>query len=283
MIKSNISANKNNKVPLYPLMGGIVKVSILMAFTLTLLPCSSLAQEGGTVLKGGVNEAKYLGGGKNPSLNLRDLTKGKDAFGSSGTSGLPSVGESFEPPSEAFNLNAQQSGNAVANATPPGLIQNPDFTNEQAVPGLQNNQPFNMSAEQNQLQQSVQNDPDNSPEMQLAWDAWHRRVAAAIYEKFNAMAQFAFRYSHPLACYVTYTVTKEGQVINVQLPQKSPNVAFNAMVMLVINSMSGQTDILAFPPGSRRTAVNKAGMFTQNYGVQGFKYTTGDREIIPGR
>lgn len=82
---------------------------------------------------------------------------------------------------------------------------------------------------------------------------------------------------------MTYTVTREGRILNVQLKQKSNNVAFNAMVSMVVNSMAGQMDILTFPAGSRRTSVNKAGMFTQNYGaVQGFKYTTGDREMIPG-
>jgi len=243
-------------------------------------PCQVFAQGGSPVLKGGVNEATYLGAGKTPRLKLQDL---RDAFGSSGTSSLPSVGESFEAPSEAFDLNAKKTDNAVAAV--PGLIQNPnpDFTGEQAVPGLENS-PFNMKAEETEIKEGVQvNDPDNTPEMQLAWDAWHKRVAAAIYEKFNAMAQVAFKYSHPIACYVTYTVTREGQVINVQLQQKSPNVAFNAMVILVINSMSGQTETLAFPPGSRRRTVNKAGMFTQNYGVQGFKYTTGDKETIRGR
>ncbi len=259
-------------------------MSTLGILSFTLLGLSSypvFAQESSTLLKGNVNQENVLPGGKTPSLNRRDLNNGRDAFGSSGVSNLPSVGETFEPPAEAFNLQKQPYKGQVATASPADQSPAPDFSNEQAVPGLETNPSFNMSAQQDQ-QLPQANDPDNTAEMQLAWDQWHKRVAAAIYEKFNSMAQFAFRYSHPLSCYATYTVTNDGRIINVQLPQKSPNVAFNAMIILVINSMSGQTEILAFPPGSRRTTVNKAGMFTQNYGVQGFKYTTGDRETIPG-
>ena len=123
-------------------------------------------------------------------------------------------------------------------------------------------------------------EPDSSPEMRLAWDQWHKRVAEAIYERFNAMAQLAFRYSRPIAAYVTYTVTRDGRVVNVQLQQKSPNIAFNTMLLLVVNSISGQKELLAFPQGSRRMSVEKAGMFTQNYGQQGFKFTTGDSETL---
>jgi hypothetical protein len=236
------------------------------------------AQGSNNVLQGSVKEQNYLGPSKNPSLNLKDLNSQKDSFGSSASMGMPSLsgGESFEPPPDAFNLKASQS-DQVANANPPGLAEpaKPDFGGEQTIPGLDTNQQLNGSAE-------ARNDPDNSPEMQLAWDEWHKRVAAAVYDKFNAIAQMAFKYSQPLSCYVTYTVTNDGRITNVNLPQKSTNVAFNAMVLLVINSISGQTDLLCFPTGSRRMFVNKAGMFTQNYGVQGFKYTTGDREILPG-
>lgn len=244
--------------------------------------CQVLAQAGNTVLQGSVKEQNYLAPGKNPALNLKDLNNAQDSFGSSAKMGMPSIGESFEPPPDAFNLKASQSDH-VATASPPGLAQpaNPDFTGEQTIPGLdtssQASSPqFNMSAE-------ARSDPDNSPEMQLAWDEWHKRVAGAVYDKFNSIAQMAFKYSQPLACYVRYTVTKDGRIINLEMSQKSSNVAFNAMVILVINSMSGQTDLLRFPTGSRRESTNKAGMFTQNYGVQGFKYATGDLETIPGQ
>jgi len=247
--------------------------------------CQVLAQGGSPVLQGSVKEQNYLGPSKNPGLNFNDLKNTRDSFGTSPSMGMPAIGEgeSFEPPPDAFNLKASQN-NQVATANPPGLAQpsKSDFSGEQAVPGLDTTSQSNGSAQQYALSAEAKNDPDNSPEMQLAWDEWHKRVASAVYDKFNAIAQMAFKYSQPLACYVTYTVTRDGRIINVDVPQKSPNVAFNAMVVLVINSISGQTDLLCFPAGSRRTVVNKAGMFTQNYGVQGFKYTTGDRETLPG-
>src|SRR5262249_51454170 len=104
-------------------------------------------------------------------------------------------------------------------------------------------------------------DPDSSPEMKIAWDEWHRRGAPAIYVKYNAMAQLAFRYSRPLEAYVSYTVTRDGRVLNVQLQRKSPNIAYNMLILLVVNSISGQKDLLAFPQGSRRITVEKGGMF----------------------
>jgi hypothetical protein len=287
MSQDNIDESINTT----PVLHGRVKMSLLLIFSITcylayLLLCQvSFAQESGTVLKGTIKEQNYLPGGKTPSLNLRDVNKKRDAFGNNEVPSLPSVGETFEPPEGAFGFGGKQppiKGNVDQTSTfgPQDISQpaNPDFNVEQPVPGLDESAggvpPFQVSATTNA-------DPDNTPELQLAWDQWHRRVAAAIYGKFNALAQMAFKYSHPLACYITYTVTRDGQVINAQLQQKSNNVAFNAMVIVVVNSMSGQTDLLAFPSGSRRTSVNKAGMFTQNYGVQGFKYTTGDREIIP--
>jgi len=237
---------------------------------------ASIAQDSGTLLKGTVQEQGYLTPGKVPGLTSSDLKHAQDAFGK-GDSSLPSVGEAFEPPANAFNF-----GNSPANAPASGQLT-------AGVPGLDqsalaaNQPPFNLTA-QEQGTSTLQGkaDVDNTPELQLAWDQWHKRVAQAIYEKFNSMAQLAFRFSSPLACYVTYTITKDGRVVNAKLEQQSQNVAFNALVLMVVSSMSGQTDILAFPTGSQRTFVNKAGMFTQNYGVQGFKYTTGDRETIPG-
>ncbi len=236
----------------------------------------SLAQQGTPLLQGTVKEQNYLNPGKVPGLNSGDLRQAPDPFGK-GDSSLPSVGPAFEPPDNAFNF-----GNPPA--SPPAGQLNP------GVPGLDpnapagNQPPFNLNAqEEGASLQPGKADPDSAPALQLAWDQWHKRVAAAIYERFNAMAQFAFRYSTPLACYVTYTITRDGRIVNAQLQQKSPNIAFNVLVLAVINSMSGQTDILAFPPGSQRQSVSKAGMFTQNYGVEGFKYTTGDKETIPSK
>lgn len=236
---------------------------------------AAIAQDSSPLLKGNVNEQDYLTPGKGPGLTPNDLKHGQDAFGK-GSSSLPSVGPAFEPPDNAYNF-----GNQPATNPPPAEQLSP------GVPGLDQNavanqRPFNLNAEdQDPSLQPGRADPDNTPALQLAWDQWHRRVAQAIYERFNSMAQLAFRFSSPLSCYVTYTITRDGRIVNAQLQQKSNNVAFNTMVLMVVSSMSGQTDVLTFPPGSQRSFVNKAGMFTQNCGVQGFKYTTGDKETIP--
>jgi len=128
--------------------------------------------------------------------------------------------------------------------------------------------------------QANRNDPDSgSAEMQLLWDAWHKRVAESIFTRFNSLAQMAFKHSPPLACQVSYMVARDGRVGNVQVLQKSSNPIFNTMLLGVINSMNGNP-VLEYPPNSRRQFVEKTGTFTWNYGQQGFKYTTGDQERI---
>jgi hypothetical protein len=240
----------------------------------------------GDVLQGGVQEEDYLHPNRVPSLNRGDLKNGNDPF-SSGDTAKPSQ-EILEPAQGAFDVQS------LRPAKPP-----PDFNlrADEAQPPDFNGTPMQATPETsptamvptagptyNPAEQSgeVANDPDKTPEMQLAWDAWHQRVASTVYQRFVTISHAAFQYSRPLAAYVSYTVTRDGRVINTQLQQKSSNVAFNAMVLLVVNSLSGQRDVLAFPPGSRRSTVEKGGMFTENYlPQQGFKFTTGDRETIP--
>ncbi|MCI0353029.1 MAG: TonB C-terminal domain-containing protein [Acidobacteriales bacterium] len=121
---------------------------------------------------------------------------------------------------------------------------------------------------------------DQTPDMQLAWDAWHERIAAVLFNRFNFMAKAAFQYSPPLACRVSYTVTRDGQVKDIKMLEPSPNIPFNLLVTAVLKSIGGDKDLLKFPEGTRRTEVEKSGTFTQNYGVEGFKYTTGDKEAV---
>ncbi len=132
-----------------------------------------------------------------------------------------------------------------------------------------------------QVQQNQ--DPDSSPEMQLAWDVWHHRVAEAIYTRFNFLAKLGFKHSPPLLCQVAYVVTRDGHIQNIQVQQKSPNVLFNLIVYQTVKSLDGDMALLQYPQGSRRTMVPKVGTFTQNYGGDGFKYTVGDRETLQGR
>jgi hypothetical protein len=240
------------------------------------------------VLKGGVKTEDYLHPTQGPSLNRGDI--GGDPFGSSEINTTPAQ-QLLEPAKGGFDVRSQRPPapppdfNLRAEDAAPSIP--PDFngTPQQGMPAqaqptamMPTAGPFNPNDGQSGR---ASNDPDKSPEMQLAWDAWHRRVAEAVYQRFITMSHTAFKYSH-LAANVSYTVTRDGRVLNPQLQQRSSNVAFNAMILLVVNSMSGQRDLLAFPPGSKRLTVEKGGTFTENYGPQqGFKFTTGDRERIP--
>lgn len=135
---------------------------------------------------------------------------------------------------------------------------------------------------QSQVQQN-NNDPDNTPEMLLLWDIWHHRVAESIYQRFNFLAKLGFRHSSPLLCEISYVVTRDGHIQNIQIQQKSPNPLFNTIVYQCVNSLNGDVALLTFPQGSHRMFVPKVGTFTQNYGGDGFKYTTGDKETVPGQ
>ena len=241
------------------------------------------------VLRGGVRESDYLHPTQGPSLN-RNNDVGGDPFGSGENNSAPPQQlldggkgafevKSQRPPAPPpdFNLRAED-------AAPPA-----DFggTPMQGMPAAETPQtamgptagPF--PGEQLPQMGRASADPDKTPEMKLAWDAWHHRVAEAVYQRFVTMSHTAFKYSGPLAAYVSYSVTRDGRIMNATLQQKSSNVAFNAMILLVVNSMTGQRDLLSFPPGSKRMTVEKGGMFTENYGPQqGFKFTTGDQETI---
>jgi hypothetical protein len=138
----------------------------------------------------------------------------------------------------------------------------------------------NFPQEQAKPAQVQQNDPDASPDMQLMWDIWHHKVAEAIYQRFNFLAKLGFKHSPPLLCQVSYTVTRDGHINNIQIQQKSPNMLFNLIVFQCVKSLDGDANLLTFPQGSRRSFVPKVGTFTQNYGGDGFKYTTGDKETI---
>ncbi len=127
-------------------------------------------------------------------------------------------------------------------------------------------------------------DPDNNnPELQVAWDEWHRRIAEAVFARFNQMSKTAFKYSEPLACKVSYTVTREGQVRDIKMLDQSPNMMFDLLVTTVLKSISGDIELLQFPEGSRRLQVEKTGTFTQNFGMEGFRIRTGDNEAVHGK
>lgn len=110
---------------------------------------------------------------------------------------------------------------------------------------------------------SEQQDPDNTPELKEAWNLWHKRVAEAVYVRFDGVADRAFSFPQPLACAVTYTVTREKQITDIRLTRKSNNAVFDSVVMMALKSMNG-SPLLEFPAGSKRLSVEKTATFNKN-------------------
>lgn len=125
-------------------------------------------------------------------------------------------------------------------------------------------------------------DPDASLGLDLEWDTWHKELAEEVFARFDEQAQIMFGNSPPLAVQVAYVVHSNGTVNNIRILKPSKNPAFDSLVVEVIRSISGDFDLLQFPPGSRRKTVEKISTFTQNFGAEGFRSTTGDREKIQG-
>jgi hypothetical protein len=234
----------------------------------------------GPVLKGNVQELNNVPGQSAPGLKRTDIAPSDDAF-SQGSDKQQINPPSFAvedalppPPKKSFPLSAQDEGNADS-FDPRMMSAVPDQMQQQAPPRELNTTTPNQFAPQ---------DPDSSPEMQLAWDEWHRRVAGAIYQRYATLSNAAFHSTgRPLMAVVDYVVTRDGRICNAHLIQPSGNAVYNALILGVVNSIAGDMSILAFPLGSRRMMVEKSGTFSQNYGHEGFRYTTNDRETIRQR
>ncbi len=232
------------------------------------------------VLEGNVNEQDFIHPGNQgaPSLNRNEINRQGDPFGGGG--GGADANQQFDPSPGLFQIPTTQplvkKGPLNGNAQDSGGA--PSFQMMQGTPAAA--QQF--GPRQSTVEQSGNaRDPDNSREMQLAWDQWHKNVAQAIYQRFMPLSNKFFEHGEPLAAIVYYSVTRDGQVTNAHLTQKSQNVIYNTLVLTVVNSLSGN-NVLAFPPGSRRMSVDKSGTFMVNYGgPEGFKFTTGDRETVP--
>ncbi len=242
-------------------------------------------------LQGRANYNDSNVGGQNKTLNRSDLSP-SNAFGppsdnksepifSPESFSVPVMTAPPAPPSlpspPSFSLNAQSEDSS-------------NFDGQQGVPTIgqepQQSSPFPLAAQQAQPPEGMANpiDPDSTPDMKLLWDAWHRRVAEAVYIRYSTMANVAFANSPPIGAVAAYSVSRDGRISNVRLNQKSPNMLYNACVVTAIQSLNGNLAILQFPPNSRRLNVEKLGQFTQNYGQPiGFKTIVGDHETIPGR
>lgn len=231
-------------------------------FAANLLPVSA------EVLQGKIEQDTTLQH-KMPALNRSKDVDGADPF--SGKDDAPPI-DALDAPAEmfkqqpppAFNLNTQTDG--PDRYAMPLQPQGGQMPQQQAPP---------------QQVQHNPNDPDSgNPQLQLAWDAWHKRVAEAIFVRYNFFAKAAFSHSPPLLCHVSYVVTRDGHIQALDMKQKSNNVLYNVLVFQAVKSLDGDINLLQFPQGSRRQFVPKVGTFAQNYGANGFKYTTGDQERL---
>lgn len=259
-----------------PAFRNVSLMTLAISFALLASSQPAEAQQQGKVLQGGVNmQQTYMSPTNGLSLNRKNIQDNGDPF----SQGDAPPSEQFDAPDGSFdggqhppapppfNLNADQGQYGGQQGVPQQDQQAPTMGQQQMLPPMQ---------------QGGANDPDNSQHMQIQWEMWHRRVAEAIFVRFDGVAQRAFAQSRPIACQAAYTVTRDKQIVNVRLLHKSNNIVFNSMLLMVLKSMNGNP-ILDFPPGSRRQSVEKTGTFSRNCGVQGFKFTTGDAETIQGK
>jgi hypothetical protein len=223
-----------------------------------------------------------------PTLRRQDIRDNKDSDPfQDATESLDPTPGAFAPtkaaapprPQKPFNLQASDEGGGQRYQPAMPMSSAPDMSGEEDPTPARN-----MAPPPPQQQPLDPNDPDSWPDMQLAWDQWHARVARAIYDRYNFFAKAAFRQSPPLKAVVSYVVTRDGHIINMNMQERSPNILYNVVVYQVIKSLDGDMNLLAFPNGSRRMMVPKAGTFSQNYGSdRGFRYITNDKELIHGQ
>ncbi len=272
--------------PVEEMKGSDMKFAIQPGTWAALVSCVVLASpafaEG--FLKGNANYSDSYSGQNNTTLKRTDV-RPTDSFAPPANTAEPvfapanfSVPMMDAPPAPpAFPLNAQSD-------------EQQDFQGQQGIPSMGQQQqqyaPHMLAAQAQQLPQQMSNpnDPDSTPEMKLLWDAWHRRVAEAVFIRYSSLANAGFANSPPIGAIAAYSVSRDGRISNIRLNQKSPNPLYNACIIMAIQSLNGNLAVLQFPPNSRRMNVEKLGQFTQNYGQQiGFKNVVGDQETIPGR
>lgn len=126
----------------------------------------------------------------------------------------------------------------------------------------------------------IQKPQPESKEIELAWDAWHKRLAQAIYYRFDLLALQKFKDSPPLGVTVRYVVTKDGKIEGLQIKEKSADMMFDALACQAIMWQGRKPALLKFPEGSNRVSVEKFATFTQNTGDEGYQATEGDKETV---
>jgi len=246
----------------------------LTPLTVTILPASA---DSSPKLKGGVlQEDRFHTDG--PSLSRNEMKRGDtDPFGGGGQG---AGDEMLKPPPGALDGSVFEGkplrGNANDDEGPFGSKGMPQLEPDDAPSqgDARNDTPFQSST-------TTPGVGDNSAQMKLLWDAWHKRVAETIYSRFNQSAQTFFKRSQPLSCQVSYMVARDGRVGQVRVLQPSSNPIYDTMLVTVIKSIQ-HNPVLEYPPNSQRQFVEKSGTFTWNYSGSGvgFRFLTGDQEKI---
>ncbi len=120
----------------------------------------------------------------------------------------PRNGSTGRPPQRNTSINSATTGGGRPPLQPP--------------PRSSNNVKLNSA--------TPQMDPDETHEMKVLWDAWHKQVAATIYREFDRLASLQFRRGTQAGCKVKYEITSAGRVRNVHIVEPSHNQAFDSLV-----------------------------------------------------
>ncbi len=277
------------------------KSALFLSIALTaLMSCSVVKAD---VLKGNVTEQGKAGGG-GARLNRQDIDALGDPFGAGAPKDMPMVDADtmLDAPKGAFNIDIpksppkQKKGFSLKG-------EKDDFAGSPGQPMVgMNGQPGQASPDQfgGSQQPPARTNPASSqpgggnpnlqkedPESDLGWDEWHHRVAQAIFQRWNPMVVNAFRMDpSPRYSYVSYTVTRDGHIRDVQVLKKDGNVMYNALIVQIIKSFDGDLGTLQFPAGSHRQSIENFGEFDQNqhsHPTEAFRYVRGDKEHFKGR
>jgi hypothetical protein len=102
------------------------------------------------------------------------------------------------------------------------------------------------------------------PKLSLAWDDWNKRITGEILKRF-VRERHAFD-DKVLKTLLTYDVTNDGKIINIKVAAPSYSPEFDAMCVLVIRSLDGDTALLEFPHGAKTlTREKSAFLYTLKY------------------
>jgi hypothetical protein len=81
---------------------------------------------------------------------------------------------------------------------------------------------------------------------QPAWTSWKRNIEEVVTSRVSWFADKHLDRSRPLRVTVSYQVTVEKRIVNVEVIRKSDSPLFNKLVVRGVQSMSGD-ELLKFP------------------------------------